>query len=111
MSNTTTTISGFRVEDITFKGARQQSEILKEIDSSEETNKDNIQVPISLTPEQVKAFYVQKIATTVDSNEKRLYSQTISWIDELFETRKKLFNLESKEVVVNDDGTANDIEE
>ena len=34
MSNVTTTKNGFRVEDITFKGARKQSAILDEIDSS-----------------------------------------------------------------------------
>lgn len=107
----TTTRNGFRVEDITFKGARRQCEIEEDIDRGDNTDTSNIQVPISLTPEQVKAFYMLKIANAKDYNEKRVYSQTIRWIDELLETKKKLFALEAKEVVENDDGTADSIEE
>lgn len=110
MNNTTTTHSGFRVEDITFRNARRQCEIENEIEKTEE-EVSVVKAPISLTPEQVKDFLKSKIALSSDSNEKRLYSQTISWIDELSEVKKKLFLLESKEVVVNDDGTADDIEE
>ena len=110
MNNTTTTKNGFRVEDITFKHARRQSEIDNEI-QHEDVEQEEVKAPVSLTPEQVKSFYVLKIATSKDSNEKKLYSQTIKWIDELLETKKKLFALEAKEVVDNDDGTADDIEE
>ncbi len=106
----TTTLKGFRVEDITFKGARRQSEIDNEIEHIEE-EEEFVKAPVSITPEQVKTFYRTKIEKSKDSNEKRVYSQTIRWIDELLETRKKLFNLESKQVVNNDDGTADDIEE
>ena len=108
--NVTTTRNGFRVEDITFKNARRQCEIENEIEKTEE-DEGAVKAPISLTPEQVKDFYKNKIAVSRDSNEKRVYSQTIKWIDELSEVKKKLFALESKEVVVNDDGTADDIEE
>lgn len=111
MSNVTTTKNGFRVEDITFKHARQQSEILKEIEHEEGVETPSVQAPVSLTPEQVKAFYMLKITATTDSNEKRVYAQTIRWIDELLDTKKKLFALEAKEVVENDDGTADSIEE
>lgn len=110
MSNMTTTRNGFRVEDITFKNARRQCEIDNEVEKTEE-EEGVVKAPISLTPEQVKEFYLMKIAVSKDSNEKRVYSQTIKWIDELSEVKKKLFALESKEVVVNDDGTADDIEE
>ena len=106
----TTTTKGFRVEDITFRGARRQCEIDNEIEH-EEVVEDNVKAPISLTPEQVKAFYMLKITNARDSNEKRVYAQTIRWIDELLETKKKLFALEAKEVVDNDDGTADSIEE
>ena len=109
-NNVTTTQNGFRVEDITFKGARRQCEIENEIEHNEGDNTSDIQAPVSLTPEQVKAFYMLKITSAKDSNEKRLYAQTIKWIDELLETKKKLFALEAKEVVVNDDGTADSIE-
>ena len=109
MNDVTTTRNGFRVEDITFKNARRQCEIDNEVEKSEETE-DSIQAPVSLTPEQVKSFYMLKIASAKDSNEKRVYAQTIRWIDELLDTKKKLFALEAKEVVENDDGTADDIE-
>lgn len=105
-----TTTKNFRVEDITFKHARKQCEIDNEIEH-EEVEQEEVKAPVSLTPEQVKSFYMLKIATAKDSNEKRLYAQTIKWIDELLETKKKLFALESREVVENDDGTADDIEE
>lgn len=109
MNDVTTTRNGFRVEDITFKNARRQCEIDNEVDKSEETE-DSIQAPVSLTPEQVKSFYMLKIASAKDSNEKRVYAQTIRWIDELLDTKKKLFALEAKEVKENDDGTADSID-
>ena len=108
--NMTTTMKGFRVEDITFKNARRQCEIDNEIER-EDIEQEEVKAPVSLTPEQVKEFYMLKIASSKDSNEKRVYAQTIRWIDELLDTKKKLFALESKEVVDNDDGTADDIEE
>ena len=95
MPTVTTTKNGFRTEDITFRGARKQSAILDEIER-EDTTEVDVQAPVSLTPEQVKDFYKKKIEVARDSNEKRLYSQTIKWIDELAETKKKLFNLEQK---------------
>lgn len=109
MNDVTTTRNGFRVEDITFKNARRQCEIDNEVEKSEETE-DSIQAPVSLTPEQVKSFYILKIASAKDSNEKRVYAQTIRWIDELLDTKKKLFALEAKEVKENDDGTADSID-
>lgn len=106
----TTTRNGFKVEDITFRGARKQSEILNEIEQ-EEVPEEEVQAPVSLTPEQVKDYYKAKIIVAKDSNEKRVYSQTIKWIDELTETKKKLFALEAKQVIENDDGTGDNIEE
>ena len=110
MSHVTTTRNGFRTEDITFRNARRQCEIDNEIER-EDVVEDEVKAPVSLTPEQVKMFYVSKIAVAKDSNEKRVYAQTIKWIEELLETKKKLFALEAKEVVDNDDGTADSIEE
>ena len=106
----TTTRNGFKVEDITFRHARRQSAIENEIEHTE-LPEEEVKAPISLTPEQVKDFYTKKIAVSMDSNEKRVYSQTIKWIDELLETKKKLFSLEAKQVVESDDDTADDIEE
>ena len=107
-NNVTTTMNGFRVEDITFKGARRQCEIDNEIEHEDGENINDVQAPVSLTPEQVKSFYMLKITNSKDSNEKRVYAQTIRWIDELLDTKKKLFALEAKEVVDND-GTSEDI--
>lgn len=110
-NNVTTTKNGFRVEDVTFRGARRQCEIDNEIEREDGDETSDVQAPVSLTPEQVKDFYMLKIVNSKDSNEKRVYAQTIRWIDDLLETKKKLFALEAKEVVDNDDGTADDIEE
>lgn len=96
-NNVTTTTNGFRTEDITFKNARRQSEIDKEMPQDIESSEGEIQVPVSLTPEQVTAFYLLKIQFAKDSNEKRLYSQTISWIEELQKTKKELIALKNKE--------------
>ena len=87
--------AGFRVEDVTFHHARRQSEIEKEIEQPEETERV-VKAPVSLTPEQVKSFYKEKIAVARDSNEKIVYSQTITWVDELFKLRKKVVELEEK---------------
>ena len=107
----TTTRNGFRVEDITFKNARRQSQIDNEIEV-EESIEEYVKAPVSLTPEQVKDFYTQKISVARDSNEKRVYAQTINWIDELLDTKKKLFALEAKEVSeVKDETGIDEIEE
>lgn len=96
MNQVTTTRNGFRTEDITFRGARRQCEIDNEIER-DEIPEEEVKAPVSLTPEQVKAFYLLKITAVKDSNEKKVYAQTIRWIDELLETKKKLIALESKE--------------
>lgn len=111
MSKVTTTRNGFRVEDITFKNARKQSEILNEMEI-EELEEVEVKPPVSLTPEQVKQFYLEKIKVARSTDEKRVYSQTISWIDELLETKKKLFALEAKEASeVKDETGIEDIQE
>ena len=96
--STTTTTKGFRVEDITFHNARRQSAVEDEIraENPELFEEDSVEVPISLTPEQVINFYKQKIERATDSNEKRLYSQTIKWINELADVKKQLLLLEAK---------------
>lgn len=98
MNNVTTTRNGFRVEDITFKNARRQCEIDKELMDRNEVSEDTVKAPISLTPEQIKNFYNDKISVARDPNEIRVYQQTIRWIDDMLETRRKLVALESKQV-------------
>ena len=89
--------NNFRVENITFTGARKQSEIENEIEHEEEPEQD-IKAPVSLTPEQVIDFYKAKIAKASDSNEKRVYSQTIRWIKDLQSTKKELIAIREKEI-------------
>lgn len=98
MSSVTTVKSGFRVEDITFKNARRQSAIENEC-SEEEIVSNEVQAPISLTPEQVKKFIRSKSEGTQNMQERKVYNQILRWIDELLETRKQLINLKSKEEV------------
>lgn len=95
MPNMTTTKAGFRVEDITFKNARQQSAILAETDQIE-PEAGELEVPVSLTPEQVKNFFEAKSEATHNGREKKLYKQTIKWIDEMLDTKKKLLAVEEK---------------
>lgn len=97
MSMTTAMGKNFRVENVTYQHARKQSEIENEIEREEEPVQD-VKPPVSLTPEQVIEFYKAKIATTSDSNEKRLYSQTITWIKEFQSTKRELLAIREKEI-------------
>lgn len=109
--NMTTAYGGnFPVQDITFKNARRQSEVAREIaeERGDTETPEGVPVPVSLTPEQVKKFLTAR-CEVVSPNEKRVYQQAVRWIDELLETRKKLILLESKQVKENTD-TSNDIE-
>ena len=111
MPHMTTAKNRFRVEDITYHGARKQSEIENEIEREEEPEQE-IKAPVSMTPEQVIEFYKAKIANTSDSNEKRVYSQTIVWIKELQSTKKELVSLREKEIVRSEeDKEVTDIED
>ena len=94
--NQMTTTNGFRVEDITFKKARRQSAIIEELGLEDEIEETEIKAPVSLTPEQVKEFLRVKIEASSDSNEKRLYSQIIMWVDELLKLKRDYVVLQEK---------------
>lgn len=94
----TTTRSGFKVEDITFKNARRQSEIDKELGVDTVSDEEELKTPISLTPEQVIRYYEESIANTDSVSKKRLYAQTIKWIKELQEANTKLLHYRQKEL-------------
>lgn len=92
-----TTASGFirKVEDITFRGARQQSCIDAEVNNSEgETLEGSI--PVSFTPEQVKSYLRGEITKTKDPDKVRFYEHIISLEDELETLRKENVHLTSK---------------
>ncbi len=110
MSNMTTVFEGrFKAQDITFKNPRMQSEVARELaeESGQTITQSGIQVPVSLTPEQVINFYQQKISETRGTNECRVYEHTVHLIKDLLETRKKLITLEMKQPNDNED-TSND---
>lgn len=94
-SNMTTTKNGFTVEDVTYRRMRMQSQIENEIEKPE-VQEVHVKAPVSVTPEQISDFYKVKILQARDSNEKRVYSQTIRWIKELQEVKKELAVLKEK---------------
>lgn len=100
MSSHVTTVAGggmFTIEDVTTRGLRRQSEVAKDIAARRgETIDNGVPVPVSLTPESIKTFFSKKRDETIDPHEKGVYDQTIRWIDELFDTKKKLVAAESK---------------
>ena len=95
-SRVTTVKNGFRVEDITFHGGRNQSEILNEMGETQ-IDEGDIPIPVSHTPEQIKTFFENKKNAAISSNEKAIYDQTIKWIDEYLELHKKVIALELKQ--------------
>lgn len=98
MNDVTTTKTGFRVSDVTLKNPRRQSEVAREIaaERGQDVSGTSVIAPVSLTPESVKTFYERQIEASVNDNEKKVYTQTILWIDELFNLRKKVVELEAK---------------
>lgn len=106
----TTTTSHFRVEDVTFKKARKQSEIDRELGVEPTLNTEDVEAPVSLTPEQIKSFYEKKIQATEDQAQKRVYAQTIRWIDELQKVKVELYQYKAKELRGVDTDTPNDIQ-
>ena len=108
---TTVARSGFRVEDVTFRGARQQSAILNEGVNDVEVRAEKIDVPKSLTPEQVKKYLLKTIQYSNNEEEKRVFAQIIKWIDELSEAKKKLISIELEDMKRRDsEQTPEDIE-
>lgn len=97
MYNTTTTRNGIRVEDISFKDARKQSEILKEMDTPVQVDSDDTPIPVSMTPEQVNKYLTSKQESTNNQSEKKFLGDLISLLYSLFEDRKKLVALELQE--------------
>lgn len=108
----TTTSSIFRVEDVTFRGARKQSEIDKELGIEPDMTTEDVEVPVSMTPEQIKSFYLKKIQATQDQAQRRVYAQTIKWIDELQSVKAELLQYKAKEIRAQESAeTPDDIQE
>lgn len=69
------------VIDITFKGGREQSDILKEVDLPE-IEETEPTPPASLTSEQLTNYCVQCIASTRDQHKRRVFAELIRIIGE-----------------------------
>ena len=102
----------FRVQDITFKGARKQSEILNEIEV-EEKEKQVVQAPTSCTPEQVKTYLSDLAKVSEDNAQKRVLLSACKMIEELMRSKDELRYLRNKVETLTalDDDTPDDIEE
>ena len=113
MNSTTTSKNGFRVEDVTFKKARMQNEILNEGVSDTSCEPVEVKVPESLTPEQVKQYLAESVKSMEDTNKKKkVYAQMFNWINELLELRKKIRKYELDEMRRRDSSeTPSDIQE
>ena len=113
MNNTTTSKNGFRVEDVTFKKARMQNEILNEGVSDTSCEPVEVKVPESLTPAQVKQYLAERVKSMEDTNKKKkVYAQMFNWINELLELRKKIRKYELDEMRRRDSSeTPSDISE
>lgn len=109
MSKNITTARGgmFRVEDVTFHNARKQSEVAKELGFAEETS-DKVELPTSLTPEQLIKYYKECADNTNVTKEKVAYSQTSKYLQEYLELKQKLLKYQTQEFI---EKRANDKEE
>lgn len=97
MNDTTTTMnSRFPVQDVTFHGARSQSEVAKEILAEQGiTNPDRpIPVPKSLTPEQLIKFFTECASTEPDRLS--VYSHMVKVLKEYSELKKENKTLKAR---------------
>lgn len=86
MGNITTT-GNIRVQDITFKKARRQSEIEKEL-GIEVEKEESVEIPNSFTVEQMITYCQSVIEATKETRTKVYYGQMIRYLRELEELRK-----------------------
>lgn len=85
------------VIDCTYHGGRKQSAILNEaeIPVIEDTE---IEVPVSLTPEQLKTYCLQCINSTSNQQKRKVYAEFIKIIGEREELKAKLRAFEMREL-------------
>lgn len=85
------------VIDVTFRGGRNQSDILKEVDLPE-TEETKPTPPASLTSEQLTNYCVQYIASTTDQPTRRVYAELIRVIGERDKLLSELRTYKLKEL-------------
>lgn len=99
------------VIDVTFKGGRKQSDILKEVDLPVEQENEPTP-PASLTSEQLENYCIQCIASTGDQQKRRVFAKLIQVIKEHEEMKKELRAYKLKELRdSNIEETPDDIQE
>lgn len=87
------------VIDITFKGGRDQSEILNELNEDGiEVTKNHVEIPVSLTHEQLINFCDESSKNSHNQNEKRVYDRLVSLIRENLELKILLRSYQNKEL-------------
>lgn len=84
-----------RVEDVTFKKSRKQSDILNEV-PSEEVIDSEAQVPVSTTPEQLKRYCMEQVQLTTNQDKRRVFLAFSRMIDENKTLRDKVKQLSSQ---------------
>ena len=94
----TTTKRGFEVIDVTFRNMRKQSEILNEIGEETDNDTEEVELPSSLTPEQIISYFENIISSTEDRQKKKVFSQAIRFIKERDEMRAKLKTYRDREL-------------
>lgn len=82
-----TTTGNIRVQDVTFKKARRQCEIEKEL-GIEAEKKESVEIPNSFTVEQMITYCQNVINLTTETRTKVYYGQMIRYLRELEELRK-----------------------
>lgn len=85
------------IVDCTFKGGRMQSDILKEVDIPVEEDKEP-ELPVSMTPEQLKVYCMQMIHSTKDQMKRRVFAELVRIIEENGEMKKKLREIKLREL-------------
>lgn len=85
----------FESENVSFRNARKQSEVAKELAEERGISPEEVGVPVSVTPESVIKYFEEK-AESSNEQEKKIYLQSAKWIEELFEARRELKILREK---------------
>lgn len=85
------------VIDVTFRGGRNQSDILKEVDLPDIEETEPIP-PASLTSEQLTNYCVQVISSTRDQHKRRIFAEFIRIIGERDKLSSQLRTYKLKEL-------------
>lgn len=97
MKSVTTARGGmFTVEDVSFHGARRQSEVAKELGITDEEQKE-VNIPASLTPEQLIRFYEESAEKAVETRAKVAYAQTAKYLKDYIALKQKLMKYQTQE--------------